>query len=181
MFKSKGKTCMVEEPSHVKQLSLNHVSKIGQKKLKSSFWPGPAFPLEPSGSPWTAGPWGGRGRRPPSQTPSGPVLHTVLVTWRTHDHFDQLFLVKIYLGKKIRQTVIERLRSQYPLSRIFPHIPIWTFYTQSSGRFSAQITGVFLQERGKQHRLTINQTSFSLFHPVGFPKIRKRPPVTLYI
>jgi hypothetical protein len=25
MLKSKGKTCMVEEPSHVKQLSLNHV------------------------------------------------------------------------------------------------------------------------------------------------------------
>ncbi len=29
MWKSKGKTCMVEEPSHVKQLSLNHVCKIG--------------------------------------------------------------------------------------------------------------------------------------------------------
>ncbi len=29
MLKSKGKACMVEEPSHVKQLSLNHVSKIG--------------------------------------------------------------------------------------------------------------------------------------------------------
>jgi hypothetical protein len=28
-LKSKGKTCMVEEPSHVKQLSLNHVCKIG--------------------------------------------------------------------------------------------------------------------------------------------------------
>ncbi len=27
--KSKGKTCMVEEPSHVKQLYLNHVCKIG--------------------------------------------------------------------------------------------------------------------------------------------------------
>jgi hypothetical protein len=25
----KGKTCMVEEPSHIKQLSLNHVCKIG--------------------------------------------------------------------------------------------------------------------------------------------------------
>jgi hypothetical protein len=31
MLKSKGKTCMVEEPSHVKQLSLNHVCKIGLK------------------------------------------------------------------------------------------------------------------------------------------------------
>jgi hypothetical protein len=29
MFKSKGKTCMVEEPPHVKQLSLNQVCKIG--------------------------------------------------------------------------------------------------------------------------------------------------------
>jgi hypothetical protein len=29
MLKSKGKTCMVEEPSHVKQLSLIHVCKIG--------------------------------------------------------------------------------------------------------------------------------------------------------
>jgi hypothetical protein len=29
--KIKGKTCMVGEPSHVKQLSLNHVCKIGLK------------------------------------------------------------------------------------------------------------------------------------------------------
>jgi hypothetical protein len=29
MLKSKGKTCMVEEPSHVKQLSLNYFCKIG--------------------------------------------------------------------------------------------------------------------------------------------------------
>jgi hypothetical protein len=29
MGKSKGETCMVEEPPHVKQLSLNHVCKIG--------------------------------------------------------------------------------------------------------------------------------------------------------
>jgi hypothetical protein len=29
MLKSKGKTCMVEEPSHVKQLSLNHLCQIG--------------------------------------------------------------------------------------------------------------------------------------------------------
>jgi hypothetical protein len=29
LCKKKGKTCMVEEPSHVKQLSLNHVCKIG--------------------------------------------------------------------------------------------------------------------------------------------------------
>jgi hypothetical protein len=29
MLKSKGKTCMVEAPSHVKHLSLNHVCKIG--------------------------------------------------------------------------------------------------------------------------------------------------------
>ncbi len=29
MLKSKGETCMVEEPSNVKQLSLNHVCKIG--------------------------------------------------------------------------------------------------------------------------------------------------------
>jgi hypothetical protein len=27
--KSKGKTCMVEEPTHVKQLSVNHMCKIG--------------------------------------------------------------------------------------------------------------------------------------------------------
>ncbi len=31
MLKSKGETCMVEEPTHVKQLSLNHVCKIGLK------------------------------------------------------------------------------------------------------------------------------------------------------
>jgi hypothetical protein len=31
VLKSKGKTCMAEEPSHVKQLSLNHVNKIGLK------------------------------------------------------------------------------------------------------------------------------------------------------
>jgi hypothetical protein len=30
-LKSKGKNCMVEEPSHIKQLSLNHVCKIGLK------------------------------------------------------------------------------------------------------------------------------------------------------
>ncbi len=29
MLKIKGKTYMVEEPSHVKQLSLNHLCKIG--------------------------------------------------------------------------------------------------------------------------------------------------------
>ncbi len=29
MLKSKEKTCMVKEPSHVKQLSLNHMCKIG--------------------------------------------------------------------------------------------------------------------------------------------------------
>jgi hypothetical protein len=29
MEKIKGKTCMVEQPSHVKQLSRNHVCKIG--------------------------------------------------------------------------------------------------------------------------------------------------------
>jgi hypothetical protein len=29
MLKSKGKTYMVEEPSHLKQMSLNHVCKIG--------------------------------------------------------------------------------------------------------------------------------------------------------
>jgi hypothetical protein len=29
MWKSKGKTCMVVKPLHVKQLSLNHVCKIG--------------------------------------------------------------------------------------------------------------------------------------------------------
>ncbi len=32
MLKSKGKTDMAEEPSHVKQLSLNHVCKIGFTK-----------------------------------------------------------------------------------------------------------------------------------------------------
>ncbi len=63
----------------------------------------------------------------------------------------------------------ERLMSRYLLSRIFSHIPIQTFCTQSFGRFSAHSTGVFLQERGKQHRHTFNQTSFPLFHPVGFP------------
>jgi hypothetical protein len=31
VLKSKGKTSMVEEPSHIKQLSLNHVCKIGLK------------------------------------------------------------------------------------------------------------------------------------------------------
>jgi hypothetical protein len=31
---SKGKTYMVEEPSHIKQLSLNHVCKIGLKPRK---------------------------------------------------------------------------------------------------------------------------------------------------
>jgi hypothetical protein len=31
ILKSKGKTCMVEEPSYVKQLSLNHVCKIWLK------------------------------------------------------------------------------------------------------------------------------------------------------
>jgi hypothetical protein len=35
MLKSKGKTCMVKEPSHVKQLSLNHVCKIGLKYTKT--------------------------------------------------------------------------------------------------------------------------------------------------
>ncbi len=29
VLKSKWKTCMVEEPSHVKQLTLNHVCEIG--------------------------------------------------------------------------------------------------------------------------------------------------------
>ncbi len=40
MWKSKGKTCMVEEPSHVKQLSLNHVCKIGLNRplLKHHVW-----------------------------------------------------------------------------------------------------------------------------------------------
>jgi hypothetical protein len=32
MLKRKGKTCMFKEPSHVKQLSLNHLFKIGLKK-----------------------------------------------------------------------------------------------------------------------------------------------------
>jgi hypothetical protein len=32
MLKSKGETCVVEEPSDVKQLSLNHVCKIGFNK-----------------------------------------------------------------------------------------------------------------------------------------------------
>ncbi len=36
MLKSKGKTCMVKEPSHVKQLSLNHLCKIGLKLFSSS-------------------------------------------------------------------------------------------------------------------------------------------------
>jgi hypothetical protein len=31
--KRKEKTCIVEEPSHVKQLSLNHVCKIGLKSM----------------------------------------------------------------------------------------------------------------------------------------------------
>ncbi len=39
MLKSKGKTCMAEEPSHVKQLSLNHVCNIG---LKSVIWHNPS-------------------------------------------------------------------------------------------------------------------------------------------
>jgi hypothetical protein len=37
MLKSKGKTCMVEEPSHVKQLSLNHVCKVGLSLLPYLF------------------------------------------------------------------------------------------------------------------------------------------------
>jgi hypothetical protein len=35
MLKNKGKTCMVQEPSHVKQLSLNHVCKIGLTEQSS--------------------------------------------------------------------------------------------------------------------------------------------------
>jgi hypothetical protein len=31
ILKNKGETCMVQEPSHVKQLSLKHVFKIGLK------------------------------------------------------------------------------------------------------------------------------------------------------
>jgi hypothetical protein len=38
MIKSKGKTCMVEEPSNVKQLSLNHVCKIGLKRTSFSHY-----------------------------------------------------------------------------------------------------------------------------------------------
>jgi hypothetical protein len=34
MLKSKGKTCMVEEPSHVKQLSQSQVWKIGLKPVQ---------------------------------------------------------------------------------------------------------------------------------------------------
>jgi hypothetical protein len=37
VLKSKGKTCMVEEPSHIKQLSLNHVCKIGLKDDMNGF------------------------------------------------------------------------------------------------------------------------------------------------
>ncbi len=37
MLKRKGKTCMVEEPSHVKQLSLNHVCKIGLNHAENLF------------------------------------------------------------------------------------------------------------------------------------------------
>jgi hypothetical protein len=33
MLKSKEKTCMVEEPSHVKKLSLNHMFQIGLNDL----------------------------------------------------------------------------------------------------------------------------------------------------
>ncbi len=33
--KKQGKTCMVEEPLHVKQLSLNHMHKIGLRSLES--------------------------------------------------------------------------------------------------------------------------------------------------
>jgi hypothetical protein len=34
MLKSKGKTCMVKEQSHAKQLYLNHLCKIGLKLLE---------------------------------------------------------------------------------------------------------------------------------------------------
>ncbi len=44
MWKSKGKSCMVEEPSHVKQLSLNHVCKIGLKEPKREILDRSDFP-----------------------------------------------------------------------------------------------------------------------------------------
>jgi hypothetical protein len=46
ILKNKGETCMVQEPSHVKQLSPIHVSKIGLKMVpitavnKAGKWPG---------------------------------------------------------------------------------------------------------------------------------------------
>jgi hypothetical protein len=36
--KARGKTCMVEEPSHVKQLSLNHRCKIGLSTARRELW-----------------------------------------------------------------------------------------------------------------------------------------------
>jgi hypothetical protein len=33
MLKSKGKTCVVEKPSHEKQISLNHVCKTGLESV----------------------------------------------------------------------------------------------------------------------------------------------------
>ncbi len=44
--KSKGKTCMVGEPSHVKQLSLNIVCKIGLKSQHYEFSNCPQSPLQ---------------------------------------------------------------------------------------------------------------------------------------
>jgi hypothetical protein len=42
-LKIKGKTCMVENPAHVKQLSLIHMCKIGLKGIKNSIHIGRAF------------------------------------------------------------------------------------------------------------------------------------------
>ncbi len=39
MFKIQGKTRMAEKPSHIKQLSLIHVCKIGLKQNKSFLFP----------------------------------------------------------------------------------------------------------------------------------------------
>jgi hypothetical protein len=36
ILKNKGETCSFEEPSHVKQQSLNHVCKIGLKSVNQS-------------------------------------------------------------------------------------------------------------------------------------------------
>jgi hypothetical protein len=68
ILKSKGETCMVEEPSHVKELSLNHICKIGLRHsgfAAQCFW---AFQNQPVFSKWCCHCWDPMG--PPGSTQS---------------------------------------------------------------------------------------------------------------